>query len=105
MTLETEAQDWLDAMIGNLNEPGCEAPLTKDTIEEYIEWHVEHSFYPNDTARNAALQAINKDYGMVVFTSPDDGKPCLSTGAKLIQMLQMDSLEAAMNAVDARMIY
>ncbi|MFG6179615.1 hypothetical protein ACGTN6_20465 [Halomonas sp. THAF12] len=106
-----EAEKWLDAMLDTLNEPGCDAPLTVQTIDEYIVWHVQQSCVGSSnpleaahTAGDAARAVINRDYGLVVFTIPDDGFPCISTGARLMSLVQAESLHDAMEATSGTMI-
>lgn len=99
---DNEAREWLNALVSNL----CDSaePVTKATIEEYIEWHTQHSMFHADTARNAALRAIHNDAGVIRFDSPE-GDLCITTGTRLTQMLQMDSLSDALDAVDGSILY
>lgn len=108
ITPEYEASEWLDAMIDNLAEADVDWSRRENAvaiIEEYIRWHVQQSVFTADVARNAAIKEINASGGLVTFLSPDTGTRCLTSASHLQQMLQVRTVDEALNATDGIVVY
>lgn len=107
MTIRSEAQEWLDAMVANLAEaelPALDRRRAVAIVEEYIDAFAVESPNP-DAYRNALLSAIGDSQGVVLFVSPDTGERTITTGTALMQMLQTRSLLDALDATDGVVVY